>query len=654
MKKMSMVLIGMMILAMALSSYANEKLDDLIQRAAYGDLETITAQVNQSNIEATVLAMEGFPSRMAGTENADLSRAWLVTELAGLGYTAVLDSFSVGIDVYGCNVYAYLEGQSHPDYYIVVGGHRDSYPGSPGANDNATSVAGFLEMARILKDIGTQVSFIFAFYDAKEVDSRRLGSIHHAQQLAHNDDNVILMMNMDVIGNSNSSMRLYYYPDITNATLAQSLMSSLSTVSITGIPSGLATYYDSESFQNLGFNTLTAREFTLSMNNHGSSDSAVYVDYNYTTEITRGMLATAIVIDDAYAEVDPGLYISYPDGLPDFLIAETGNSIQAKITGVVGGTIVPGTVEFNYLVNENPIINTILMTDLGDGIYEAVLPAFECDEKGIQFYVSAEESGGEIFNEPDPLEPFGIEIATEMASIFFDDMESDMGWTFSTTKWARGKPLGGGGSLGAPDPFGAYNSESCLGYYLFGDYNNNISEEYATSPSIDCSEYTNVYLKYKRWLGVGDPASDHARVEVSQDGTNWNIIWENSKLYFGGYWADDLIDITSVAAEQSDVYIRFVMGSTNASDQYCGWNIDDLELFSYNCVSSWICGDVDGTPGINILDIVYLVNFVYKGGSAPDPMDSGNLNGTMPVNILDIVYLVNYVYKSGPEPSCIL
>ncbi|MCP4706793.1 MAG: hypothetical protein GY865_19520, partial [candidate division Zixibacteria bacterium] len=157
-----------------------------------------------------------------------------------------------------------------------------------------------------------------------------------------------------------------------------------------------------------------------------------------------------------------------------------------------------------------------------------------------------------------------------------------------------------------------------------------------------------------RWLGVGDPASDHARVEVSQDGTNWNIIWENSKLYFGGYWADDLIDITSVAAEQSDVYIRFVMGSTNASDQYCGWNVDDLELFSYNCVSSWICGDVDGTPGINILDIVYLVNFVYKGGSAPDPMDSGNLNGTMPVNILDIVYLVNYVYKSGPEPSCIL
>ncbi|MCP4706885.1 MAG: hypothetical protein GY865_19980, partial [candidate division Zixibacteria bacterium] len=82
MKKMSMVLMGMMILAMALSSYANEKLDDLIQRAAYGDLETITAQVNQSNIEATVLAMEGFPSRMAGTENADLSRAWLVTELA--------------------------------------------------------------------------------------------------------------------------------------------------------------------------------------------------------------------------------------------------------------------------------------------------------------------------------------------------------------------------------------------------------------------------------------------------------------------------------------------------------------------------------------------------------------------------------------------
>ncbi len=30
------------------------------------------------------------------------------------------------------------------------------------------------------------------------------------------------------------------------------------------------------------------------------------------------------------------------------------------------------------------------------------------------------------------------------------------------------------------------------------------------------------------------------------------------------------------------------------------------------------CGDVDGVPGINILDIVHLINYEYKGGPDPD------------------------------------
>ncbi len=33
-------------------------------------------------------------------------------------------------------------------------------------------------------------------------------------------------------------------------------------------------------------------------------------------------------------------------------------------------------------------------------------------------------------------------------------------------------------------------------------------------------------------------------------------------------------------------------------------------------------------------------------------MEAGDADGIPPVNILDIVYLINYKYKSGPEPLC--
>ena len=67
---------------------------------------------------------------------------------------------------------------------------------------------------------------------------------------------------------------------------------------------------------------------------------------------------------------------------------------------------------------------------------------------------------------------------------------------------------------------------------------------------------------------------------------------------------------------------------------------------------AYICGDVDGLPDINILDIVFLLNYKYKGGPAPDPINAADVDGVPPVNILDIVYLLNYKYKNGPEPAC--
>jgi hypothetical protein len=57
---------------------------------------------------------------------------------------------------------------------------------------------------------------------------------------------------------------------------------------------------------------------------------------------------------------------------------------------------------------------------------------------------------------------------------------------------------------------------------------------------------------------------------------------------------------------------------------------------------------------VNAGDVVYLINYLYKGGSAPVPLAAGDANGDCTVNAGDVVYLVNYLFKGGaaPKPGC--
>ena len=77
-----------------------------------------------------------------------------------------------------------------------------------------------------------------------------------------------------------------------------------------------------------------------------------------------------------------------------------------------------------------------------------------------------------------------------------------------------------------------------------------------------------------------------------------------------------------------------------------------LILFSPANLFSENCGDVDNNNNTNILDITYLIAYLYKGGPAPEPMEFANVNNDPDVNLLDIIYLINYLYKGGPEPDC--
>jgi len=62
------------------------------------------------------------------------------------------------------------------------------------------------------------------------------------------------------------------------------------------------------------------------------------------------------------------------------------------------------------------------------------------------------------------------------------------------------------------------------------------------------------------------------------------------------------------------------------------------------------CGDVDLEEGINVADITYLVNYIFKGGAAPDPIKPGDTDCNSEINVTDLINLVNYIIKGSDNP----
>jgi len=73
-------------------------------------------------------------------------------------------------------------------------------------------------------------------------------------------------------------------------------------------------------------------------------------------------------------------------------------------------------------------------------------------------------------------------------------------------------------------------------------------------------------------------------------------------------------------------------------------------------ISEGLCGDANNDGDINLLDILYLIDFLYGSppGPAPDPLDLGDANADTAVNLLDVLYLIDFLYSSppGPAPVC--
>jgi hypothetical protein len=62
-------------------------------------------------------------------------------------------------------------------------------------------------------------------------------------------------------------------------------------------------------------------------------------------------------------------------------------------------------------------------------------------------------------------------------------------------------------------------------------------------------------------------------------------------------------------------------------------------------------GDVNSDGAIDLGDVVFLINYLFKGGVAPDALRLGDPTADCVVDLGDVIFLLNYLYRGGPSPG---
>ncbi len=160
-------------------------------------------KVSSERLFADVTALSFVRHSNADRQRA---RAYIDQALQAAGWTTQLHPFEGGI-----NLYANRAGTHPGSGSILLGAHYDTVENSPGADDNATSVATVLEAARLL---GAQLmtrDLTLVFFDSEE--SGLLGSQAFVDQIVQKETTQAAVI-LDMVGYACEQAGCQSYPSM--------------------------------------------------------------------------------------------------------------------------------------------------------------------------------------------------------------------------------------------------------------------------------------------------------------------------------------------------------------------------------------------------------------------------------------------------------
>ena len=104
----------------------------------------------------------------------------------------------------------------------------------------------------------------------------------------------------------------------------------------------------------------------------------------------------------------------------------------------------------------------------------------------------------------------------------------------------------------------------------------------------------------------------------------------------------------------SATIISDTVGQTDTLTVFVESGGELVQLSSRPVLSYYPCGDINfDLVGSNILDLTYLVDFIFRGGPPPTHLDAADLDGSGGLsNIVDLTNLVDFIFRGGLKPTC--
>lgn len=147
-------------------------------------------------------------------QNLQRAADYISEEFKNYGYLPQEDTYYLEGKLFR-NIIASREAKLKPDEIIIVCAHYDSVIGSPGADDNASGVAGLLELARLLsgENLNRTVRFLAVPNEEPPLFmSEDMGSFRYAQTAKKNRENILGVICLESIGYYTDKRKSQSYP----------------------------------------------------------------------------------------------------------------------------------------------------------------------------------------------------------------------------------------------------------------------------------------------------------------------------------------------------------------------------------------------------------------------------------------------------------
>lgn len=345
----------------------------------------------------------------------------------------------------------------------------------------------------------------------------------------------------------------------------------------------------------------------------------------------------------------PSLDIQFSNA-PTMIAPGQTTSIVATIDEISGEEINSSSVTLHYTVNGGSP-QQVAMTQQVDDSWRGVLPALSCFD-AVNYRVSATA----IDNSPYTTASIDAIVATDITTVFEDDMETNKGWTIgmsgdnaTTGVWTRVDP---NGTAAAPEDdhtpapgIRAYVTGQGSSGGGVGDADVDGGTTTLLSPVINLAGSTGARISYWRWYSNNagaDPFNDTFVVQVTNNGTSWvtvETVGPSGDQVSGGWFFNEF-EVSDFVSPTANVRVRF-RAADLGSGSIIEAGVDDFKAVVIGCTPPPACAaDYNGDTTPDVLDFLDFFDDFGSCSGQPAPCGTtadADFNGDTFVDVLDFL-----------------